>query len=399
MRKIFLFVCTFLCCLSGFASVTLFPSTTSITAPSGGGSVGITVLASGESNTGTITNVNYGHNVTASPVSSQFDAYPISGVTYHSPAGGPPTYFPFNISISGSLTQAYNVTYHILTTVYNSVSGSSTSQDLTFVITINPYTPPPPPTYWNVAKSGSFTRSNCTGGQTGSTVTYTIAAHSFSSTVSQADADQQAVNNVNTTGPYYANTNGTCAYWNVAESGTFTRNNCTAGQSGSNYTYTVAAHTYSSTTSQAAANQLAINDVNANGQNVTNTNGYGSCGACVVPTKVGNATVDGAPYNGTVTTGGSSHFLSIIINTPPLPLANYSFTTSSATGLAQDIHFDTDPDSKAIVDNHDGTSTITQEFYFAPTDSSQGTNPFPINLTVTNTCGAVSSNIVYTFHI
>jgi len=61
-------------------------------------------------------------------------------------------------------------------------------------------------------------------------------------------------------------------HYNVAKSQTFTRNNCTTGYVGSQVTYTVAANTYSAAT-QAAADQLAQNDVNANGQNYANTNG------------------------------------------------------------------------------------------------------------------------------
>jgi hypothetical protein len=63
------------------------------------------------------------------------------------------------------------------------------------------------------------------------------------------------------------------AYYNVLASQTFTRNNCTACQTGSQVTYTVQAGTYSSTVSQAAADQLAQNDIAANGQSYANTNG------------------------------------------------------------------------------------------------------------------------------
>jgi hypothetical protein len=63
------------------------------------------------------------------------------------------------------------------------------------------------------------------------------------------------------------------AYYNVLASQTFTRNNCPACQTGSQVTYTVQAGTYSSTVSQAAADQLAQNDIAANGQNYANTNG------------------------------------------------------------------------------------------------------------------------------
>ena len=129
--------------------------------------------------------------------------------------------------------------------------------------------------YTNAAESGTFTPTTCPAGSAASPVTYTVAAGTYSSTISQTDANQQAIFDVNQNGQAYANTHAVCVttYFNVAESGSYTRNNCGAGYAGSTVTYTVAAGTYSSTVSQAAANQLAINDVNANGQNYANTNG------------------------------------------------------------------------------------------------------------------------------
>ncbi|HMR93578.1 MAG TPA: DUF5977 domain-containing protein, partial [Chitinophagaceae bacterium] len=64
--------------------------------------------------------------------------------------------------------------------------------------------------YYSALKSGNFTRNNCSSGYTGSTVTYTVPAGTYTSTISQADADQQAQDDVNTNGQSYANTNGTC---------------------------------------------------------------------------------------------------------------------------------------------------------------------------------------------
>lgn len=127
-------------------------------------------------------------------------------------------------------------------------------------------------TYYNVQKSGTFTRNNCGTGGTGSSVTYTVAADTYSSTVSQADADQQAQNNVNANGQSYANANGTCTFYNTELSENFYKQ-CSSG-TGSLVTYTVYANTYSSMISQADANQQAQNDINANGQNYADTYGY-----------------------------------------------------------------------------------------------------------------------------
>jgi hypothetical protein len=67
------------------------------------------------------------------------------------------------------------------------------------------------------------------------------------------------------------------AFYSSAASGTFQKT-CTSPQVGSYVTYSVAQYKYSSTVSQAAANQLAINDVNANGQNYADSHG-----ACAIP--------------------------------------------------------------------------------------------------------------------
>lgn len=64
-------------------------------------------------------------------------------------------------------------------------------------------------TYKSALKSGTFTRNNCTSG-TGSTVTYTVPLGAYSSIISQADADLQALNDVNANGQNYANLNGAC---------------------------------------------------------------------------------------------------------------------------------------------------------------------------------------------
>ncbi|WP_127125654.1 DUF5977 domain-containing protein [Pseudoflavitalea rhizosphaerae] len=66
---------------------------------------------------------------------------------------------------------------------------------------------------------------------------------------------------------------GMPVFTNQEQSGFFTRDNCGAGYTGNGVTYTVPAGTHASTISQAYANQLAIDDVNANGQNFANANG------------------------------------------------------------------------------------------------------------------------------
>ena len=132
-------------------------------------------------------------------------------------------------------------------------------------------------TYYNTQISATATKNDCTTGYTGSAVTYTVAANKYSSTVSQATADNLATTDLNTNKQPYANANGTCTlipvYYNTQISATATRNNCGTGYTGSTVTYTIAAGKYSSTVSQAAADNLATTDLSANTQNYANTNG------------------------------------------------------------------------------------------------------------------------------
>jgi hypothetical protein len=65
--------------------------------------------------------------------------------------------------------------------------------------------------YHSVAKSGVF-QKDCSGtpGTSGTYVEYDVPAGAYTSTISQADADAQAQNDVDTNGQGYANTHGTC---------------------------------------------------------------------------------------------------------------------------------------------------------------------------------------------
>lgn len=134
-------------------------------------------------------------------------------------------------------------------------------------------------------------------------MTYTVAAGAYSSTISQADADSKAQNDVNTNGQTYANNNGTCAWYSVVKSNSFMKNNCPSGYNGSVVTYTVPAGAYSSTISQADADQKAQNDVNNNGQTYANNNG-----TCLEPCSISFNPGYSSPGNGINNDGTSVSF-------------------------------------------------------------------------------------------
>ena len=175
--------------------------------------------------------------------------------------------------------------------------------------------------FWNTAISHNYTKNDCGSGGTGDTVTYTIAANTYSSFISQADANNQA-NNANIAGGQsYANANGGCTWWNDAYSQDFTRNNCGDGGVGTSVTYTVPANTHSSRISKADANAKAVTQASTSGQGHANT--HGGC-TWYNDSRSGNFTRNNCADGGS----GSTHSYTIAANT-------YSSTVSKANANSQ----------------------------------------------------------------
>ncbi len=164
----------------------------------------------------------------------------------------------------------------------------------------------PPPTY-TANRSGSFTRNNCSttpGFQGpppyyGTTVSFT---KSYTSTISQADAEAIADANFNADGQAYANTYGDCVAstaYTASRSGSFTRNNCPTNYTPSTVTFN---KDYTSYTSQAEAESIADANFAADGQAYAN-----SVGTCTLLTysayRTGSFTKNDCGVNET----GSSH--------------------------------------------------------------------------------------------
>ena len=128
-------------------------------------------------------------------------------------------------------------------------------------------------TYTNIAKNQVFRKNNCPTGGTGSLETYSVPAGVYFSTSSQAAADALAQNLIDDNGQDYANAKGTCTFGNVYMTKTANKNNCGTGKYGSAVTYVIQPGTYSSTTSQADANNKAQADLDNNYQTYANANG------------------------------------------------------------------------------------------------------------------------------
>lgn len=133
------------------------------------------------------------------------------------------------------------------------------------------------PAFYNVEKTKKFQKNDCGAGVAyGSVMTYTVAAGTFTSYVSQSDADAQADADIAANGQAWVNANGTCnaspTYWNTEVTMTVYKDDCPTGYTGAGIPMTVPAYTHSSGTSQHQAQMGAIGYILANGQAYANAN-------------------------------------------------------------------------------------------------------------------------------
>ncbi|WP_346321077.1 DUF5977 domain-containing protein [Chitinophaga sp. YIM B06452] len=191
---------------------------------------------------------------------STYTYSPLIGVTSETNPAGQSTYYEYD-------------SYGRLKLIRNNENNIIKQYDYKYKTAIAPL-------YFNVYKSQSFTRNDC-GTAHGTAVTYEVPAGTYSSSVSQTDADSKAQNDININGQAYANKYGYCIihYYNVEKSGLFVRNNCTGDSIGGRVEYVVAAGKHFSDISQADADQKADNDIIQNGQAYANATN----GACLPP--------------------------------------------------------------------------------------------------------------------
>lgn len=131
--------------------------------------------------------------------------------------------------------------------------------------------------WYNVKKSKSFRKNDCDPDtEEGSSVTMTIEAGQFSSTISQEDADRKAEAELNAKGQDYANSHGTCntiKWYNDRKSKMFQKTDCEVTEVGSMVEYVVEAGRFSSSVSKEDANQKALDALEAEGPGYANEHG------------------------------------------------------------------------------------------------------------------------------
>ena len=155
-------------------------------------------------------------------------------------AGSFPSRLYHNGTLVGAPSQTVSAgiptnTQYILT-VATSLSTTLTSGS---VVRLEHGTAPVAPTYYSAYYSASATKNNCGEGQTGSTVTLVAEENAFTSTISQIDADNQAISYVEANKQSNANTYGTCSVVCTLAISTSKTNETSTG--GNNGTITITA--------------------------------------------------------------------------------------------------------------------------------------------------------------
>ncbi|MBP4139801.1 DUF5977 domain-containing protein [Flavobacterium geliluteum] len=128
--------------------------------------------------------------------------------------------------------------------------------------------------YYSNPISGTFTKTNCPPGAVGSSLVYSLAYGAVRSTVSQAQADAEALDLFNFNGQAQVYYGGTCTFNSVQIRYQIYKNDyCPPGTTYPYVYYSVPYAKYQSTISQNDADNKAWADVAANAQAYANANG------------------------------------------------------------------------------------------------------------------------------
>lgn len=132
--------------------------------------------------------------------------------------------------------------------------------------------------YKNKRQSALFTKEGCNPEtEKGEELEYVVEAGKYTSIISQSDADDKAMKDIEQNGQNWVNEHGRCItilWYNVKKSKSFRKNNCDPDtEEGSLVTMTIEAGQFSSTISQEDADRKAEAELNAKGQDYANSHG------------------------------------------------------------------------------------------------------------------------------
>jgi len=132
--------------------------------------------------------------------------------------------------------------------------------------------------YRNKRQSALFTKEGCNPEtEKGEELEYVVEAGKYTSIISQSDADDKAMRDIEQNGQNWVNEHGRCItilWYNVKKSKSFRKNDCDPDtEEGSLVTMTVEAGQFSSPISQEDADRKAEAELNAKGQDYANSHG------------------------------------------------------------------------------------------------------------------------------
>ena len=132
--------------------------------------------------------------------------------------------------------------------------------------------------YRNKRQSALFTKEGCNPEtEKGEELEYVVEAGKYTSIISQSDADNKAMRDIEQNGQNWVNEHGRCItilWYNVKKSKSFRKNDCDPDtEEGSLVTMTIEAGQFSSTISQEDADRKAEAELNAKGQDYANSHG------------------------------------------------------------------------------------------------------------------------------
>ena len=132
--------------------------------------------------------------------------------------------------------------------------------------------------YRNKRQSALFTKEGCNPEtEKGEELEYIVEAGKYTSIISQSDADDKAMKDIEQNGQNWVNEHGRCItilWYNVRKSKSFRKNDCDPDtEEGSLVTMTIEAGQFSSSISQEDADRKAEAELNAKGQDYANSHG------------------------------------------------------------------------------------------------------------------------------
>lgn len=132
--------------------------------------------------------------------------------------------------------------------------------------------------YKNKRQSALFTKEGCNPEtEKGEELEYVVEAGKYTSIISQSDADDKAMKDIEQNGQNWVNEHGRCItilWYNVKKSKSFRKNDCDPDtEEGSLVTMTIEARQFSSTISQEDADRKAEAELDAKGQDYANSHG------------------------------------------------------------------------------------------------------------------------------